>query len=306
MDNFLRKDWVLRIIAIIMAIVVWAEVSGSSDPIVSRTYAGLPIAVVGEAPGQVARLDPSVGTVVVAGPQTVMNTFSRAAVVLSVDVGGLAPGTHRLPIRVRLPAGTAVTMLAPGSTVVTILPRASFRRQVEITSVGTPAVGSYVADIVYRPSVTISGPRQYVRRVVAARAAVSVAGADRSFIQYVHLTPVDGRGQPVAGVTAEPAVIAVQVLIRSYPSRKVTVVAEAKGVPANGYRVVGITVTPRTVTLYGPAASLASIRSVAIPPIAVSGFSTGFTRTLPLPLPPGIMAAPSVVSVTVDIAPKQP
>jgi YbbR domain-containing protein len=303
LDNFLRRDWVLRVIALVVAVVVWAEVGGAANPIVTHTYAGVPIAVSGESPGQVARLRPSVGTVVVAGAASVVNSLTPAALSLSVDVSGLRAGTRRLPLRARLPSGAAVVSLNPQAVEVTLIPGAAFRRQVEVASSGVPAVGNYVAGLEYAPSVTVSGPRTALRRVVAVRAVVSVAGASATFVQEVRLTPVDAQGRAVAAVTAEPAAIPVTVQIKSYPSRAVAVSATVTGVPAPGFTVTGVSVHPSEVVVYGPTAALAGITSVAVRPLSVTGFSTGFTRTMPLVLPPGVVSPVEEVAVSVQISP---
>jgi len=60
--------------------------------------------------------------VTVGGPLTALNALNGAALVATVDVAGLSPGTHTLAADVRLPTGLTVVAGSPPEVIVTVTP----------------------------------------------------------------------------------------------------------------------------------------------------------------------------------------
>ncbi len=108
-DRWLATRPVLALVSVLLAAVVWAVVISQSDPIVHRTLSGLPVVVIGGPAG--ARPTPSTVTVVVQGPQSLLQTVSAAQFrVTAVDPssrGGLAP------LVLSGPGGTALVEFEP-------------------------------------------------------------------------------------------------------------------------------------------------------------------------------------------------
>jgi YbbR domain-containing protein len=302
-DNFLRRDWVLRAIAVVMAIAVWSQVETTTNPIEKRTYTGVPITVTGEAPGRVARVQPSVGAVEVQGPASVFNGLSSSDIGLSVDVRGYEAGTRLLPVTVHLPPGTAVLTQSPARARVTIYPVEAFRRQVVVTASGHPAAGLYVSGLAYPPSVEVLGPSDLLATVVAVRGTVSLDGASGSFTRVVSLAPVDAQGRMVAGVRLDPAAVAVSVTLARYPAKTVPVTVQLTGAVPPGYAVTASAVSPTAVAVYGPANVLSGLTGLQVA-VSVDGRRQTFTTSVPVPVPPGATADPHAVTITVDIAPR--
>jgi YbbR domain-containing protein len=70
------------------------------------------------------RYDLGAGQVVVTvgGPLAALNALDGAALVATVDVAGLGPGTHTLAAEVRLPTGLTVAAVSPPEVTVTVTP----------------------------------------------------------------------------------------------------------------------------------------------------------------------------------------
>ena len=70
------------------------------------------------------RYDLGAGQVVVTvgGPLAALNALDAAALVATVDVAGLGPGTHTLAAEVRLPTGLTVVAVSPPEVTVSVTP----------------------------------------------------------------------------------------------------------------------------------------------------------------------------------------
>ncbi len=58
--------------------------------------------------------------VTLSGTQAALGAVDASALVASVDVSGVGPGTYTLPVRVRLPSGTSLVGISPGQMQVTV------------------------------------------------------------------------------------------------------------------------------------------------------------------------------------------
>ncbi|MDQ7844607.1 MAG: CdaR family protein [Armatimonadota bacterium] len=85
-------------------------------------------------------------------------------------------------------------------------------------------------------------------------------------------------------------------------TKVVAVVPAITGEPAYGYSLLGIRVTPLTVTLTGPPAVLAPIQSVSTEPVNIGGQTRDFVQEVAVLPPPGTQVG-GRVRVAVQIVP---
>lgn len=108
-DRWLTRRPVLALVSVLLAVAVWAVIISQTDPIVRRTLIGVPVVVVGGPIG--ARVTPATVTVVVEGPQSLLQGVSpgqfRVTAVDPSKRGGLAP------LVLSGPGGTALVEFEP-------------------------------------------------------------------------------------------------------------------------------------------------------------------------------------------------
>jgi len=76
--------------------------------------------------------------VIIGGPLAALNALDGAALFATLDVAGLAPGTHAMPADVRLPAGLSVVESSPSEVTVTVTPAPTLPPSLEPTPSGVP------------------------------------------------------------------------------------------------------------------------------------------------------------------------
>src|SRR5690606_30918169 len=132
--------------------------------------------------------------VTVEGPRLLL-PFQIADVEVTVDLGGLGPGVHTLPVQVKQPTGLSVKSVEPREVRVSLEERAHLRLPVSVSIEGVPP-GLSVHVLSVSPSeVDVYGATSAVQRValVSARAPYGAATVRAPVIALGH------DGQPVEG-----------------------------------------------------------------------------------------------------------
>ncbi len=319
--DFLNTPSLRFFLAIILAFTLWVFVSYTQNPDRSIAYDNVPVDIEGLAPGLVVidkeglpRVQrPEVDITVLADDETVRNV--RVSDLRPfVDLTGRGPGEHNVPVNVvttrslRLRASAEPEYLlirldqeitrTVALTVETtgIVPFGFEARTPQVTSRGQPVTG-----------VTVRGPQGRVERVAMVRARVDIDRLTANYNSPRTLEPVDANGQPIAGVTVDPATVDVLVpIISSVGLKRVPVVPSITGVPASGYIVAGVSVSPLLVTLTGSSGPLDDAENVVTADVDITGASQTLTRTVALILPRGTQlrfGEPTDAAVTVTIVP---
>jgi len=319
--DFLNTPALRLLLALILAFTLWVFVSYTQNPDRSIAYDNVPVDIEGLAPGLVV-IDkeglpraqrPEVDITVLADDETVRNV--RVSDLRPfVDLTGRGPGEHNVPVNVvttrslRLRASAEPEYLlirldqeitrTVALTVETtgIVPFGFEARTPQVTSRGQPVT-----------RVTVRGPQGRVERVAMVRARVDIDRLTANYNSPRTLEPVDANGQPIAGVTVDPATVDVLVpIISSVGLKRVPVVPSVTGVPASGYIVASVSVSPLLVTLTGSSGPLDDAENVVTEEVNITGASQTLTRTVALIPPRGTQlrfGEPTDVVVTVTIVP---
>lgn len=201
--NLLRKDAGLKLLAMVVAVVLWAFVSVTEQPLNPQTLLHLnaPIEVEGAGPNIVVNGPPDEVAVTLRGEARRINSVRKLSA--TVDVTGLDPGIYTLPVRVFNPGGTDVVEQEPALVTLELARRTTRLVPVEIEVVGSSAPGTRLASepTVQPPSVKISGPERQVDRVQKVIGQFLLSGENAPISQRVRdLRAVDEGGQVVPRV----------------------------------------------------------------------------------------------------------
>ncbi|MEO6197067.1 MAG: CdaR family protein [Dehalococcoidia bacterium] len=309
----MRENRGLAAVSIVLAFGTWIIVTDAENPTRERV---LPTDIAVQAvnvPPDVAlaeQLQPVRVRVKVA--EDVFDSLTDADFEATVDLEGLTVGQYELPVTVRPLTSRG------GLRIENVLPERIEVRLAQLTGKLVPAVinvegeppNGYSLGVpeVADEEVFITGPQEKVDEVTQVVGTIEIAGRTDTIEQAVRLTPRDSRGNLVQGVNLEPAITEVKIEIDEQKfSRSVVVSPELSGIPAEGYNVTGVSVSPQTVTIRGDEAFIQGTISIPTQPVKVDGEIEDVVRTISLDLPSGVEVAGgvSVVTVTVKISPAQ-
>lgn len=292
MDRLLEKDVVLRVLSVFIALMLWFLAANERNPMTSAEVRGVAVKVQSVAAGCAAAGDLRSVDITVRGRRDIVQHVSRADFAATLDLGGLAPGEHVVPVSVVSPIGVEVESVTPQQVAVFI--DSVVRRQVAVTVVclGRPARDYRVTSASVTPTdVVVEGPARLVQEAALARARVDVAGATSDVARTVPLQVVDEDGQELKGLTCAPSTVEATVTVGAMPPAHVLRVTPViVGQPQAGYRLAGVTVDPAEVEAWGPTQVLAALDEIEAGPLSIAGAKADVSLRLTLELPEGISA----------------
>lgn len=211
MGRFWRQaDLWLKVFSLLVALVVWFYAASRATPPAEVGWRmSVPLEVRGLASGLVvAGAPPTIDVSLAASPGQESAVKGEVRAILSVE--GLAPGHHRLAVRVPQPAVGRVVGVSPRWIELDLGPKGVVRRSVTVELSGTAAAGYQAQPAQAVPAeVNLTGVEGLLPRVAGVRVRVEVDGAKAEIRTRVPAVPVDTAGKPVAGVAVEPAEVEV-------------------------------------------------------------------------------------------------
>lgn len=303
MDRLLLNNVFLRILALVLACVLWLSVDAPNAANTAGITEKFPFPVHIEAARNVVvtSISDATATVVVNG--NITNMTSLPAQMLSVAVvanaTGLTPGRHV----VRLAAVNMPPVnysIQPATVTVNLARVATVTRAVQIQMTGTAAEGYATAQPTTNVStVTVRGAASEVSQVASVVAAVSVQDATSPVARLVTLIPVSADGKTITGVRLTPSAAMINVPVQA-PKAMVGTVAQLSGNPKPGFAVSGIAIDPNLVMVFGqPSATTPAAIEI---PVDVTGLAKSQTLRVQIPVIAGVSKVrPGSVTVSVTI-----
>jgi YbbR domain-containing protein len=285
-----RADGVRLVASLILAILLWGLVTSAQDPEMSRTFTSVPIEV-GElpAPLQVVGDVPDI-SVRVTGPRSVISDMTSNDVRASLDLDDIdRPEEETVSIEVETPRGVWEVQPNPSRLPIRVEESVTELFVVETVFTGnvesTRQVNATVEDA---SEITVVGPKSSVDRVARVIVPVEIENQTRNFTTSIAPQAVDDQNQPIPEVSITPDQVTVNVSIETR-GKRVAVLTQLEGSPAQGYEVVDRTILPATVLIDGPDDLIEPLISVTTEPIDITGVSATLTRRVAITgLPEGV------------------
>lgn len=303
------------ILALVLALMVWIVAVNEQNP---PTDASFPDAVAIEVEGLPAGLaladdinqKVSLKLKVTAAASEQLRSEDFRAV---VDLNGLGPGEHLVPVQVKCPDCAQRVIWIEGFDPAEI--RVTLEEVVEkkveilvnILDADRAAAPGYSArpPIVTPPTVTVSGPKSEVDQVSKVVANMFLGGARETVQQTRSVIARSDDGTVLRRVKVSPQTVEITIPIEPRSGYKeVSVIAVTTGSVDFGYWISNIAVNPSTVTLVGDPSVMRQLPGfVETEPVDVSGARQTITRTVGLVLPDKVaVEGGGTVEVVVDVS----
>ncbi|GGL64517.1 CdaR family protein [Sporolactobacillus putidus] len=315
MDKLLRKNWLVKIISFVTALMLYAIVNAGQNPspspssvIINQTQQMIVTEkldvrynsnqyVVSGAPQSVSlRLSGSNDLILKARLLTGKSAF--------INLVNMRPGTYDVQVQTQgFPTGLKVTPV-PGTVRVTVQKKTSKELPVavDILDKSTVGAGFLVGDPVIDPkAVTVTGGESTINSIAFIKGVISVKGANATVDKMIALHAYDSTGSEV-DVSIEPSAVHVQVPVTRV-SKQLSIQAVTTGTPAAGYQVGSIDLSANTVNVIAHDGNALNTIT-GIPPLSVpvDGLTSDKTFSVNVPVPAGAtQVSPGKVNVTVHI-----
>ncbi|RIK38297.1 MAG: hypothetical protein DCC55_21565 [Chloroflexi bacterium] len=298
------------LLSIVMGLIVWLIAINQENPLVTQV---LPERVAIETRNLNSGLRPTRDLsresvqVTLQAPRSVWNRLQPRQITAYVELGGVGPGTHTVPVEVTVAnPEVVVTEREPEQLTIQLDEVVTKTVQVQATIMDNTGVGyDWQPPQVNPTTVTVRGPASQVAQIVAAEAQVYLRGAKSQVERFQNLEAIDGQNRPVAQIEILPPMVEVVVPVERWPGRKeVAVRVDLEGQPAEGYRLGPLKVDPNMVVLRGNSDVLDNLGFVETEPVSVDGATGDLRAQARLLLPEGVTAFEGdVVDVIVGVIP---
>lgn len=323
MKKLFTKNLGLKIISILAAFILWLVVVNVDDPIISKTYTGVPVEILnGEVLSEQGKCyevlsDSATINVVVTAHRSILDGMSRDYIKATADLKQLTT-LDTVPIEVRSTRfSDRIDSVTTRDSSVKLKIEKLVKKEVTVAIgyEGTPAEG-YILSGVDNPlaSVVVSGPESVVSQVSKVMAAADITGVNRDLTVTEPLYPYNSENELVDDdrVTLSRTVTEINYII--YATKTIPISSGFSGTPATGYGTTGTVITePSSVVIAGKGENYDDMEVVYVSPdnISVDGASSDVQTEVNISdyLPTGVIFADPEfdpnVKVTIGIAQNQ-
>lgn len=302
MLSVLRQNLMLKLIALVTAIMIWAYVGAernSTKQVVAEVQrTGTP------ADDVVVSVGPDSVPVEISGPKSEIENVAPNAVKAIVDVAEARPGTKRLRIaRFIAPPGAPhidfreQVLFVP----VEVSPKARKRMSITVSYNNEAPFGrEFAQPRVTPPWADVVGRQEDVRRV--ASLVVYANTEDGSVRADLPIKPLDKDGVVVDTVRTEPETTHVELdLVEAEATRTLVVSVPTRGQPPAPLVVTDIVAEPAQVVVTGKPDVVRPLTHIATATLDLEGLRGNTTRRLTLDLPPGVTVKGRRTAVDVSV-----
>lgn len=316
MDQWLRNTNVVKVIALVIGIMLWAVVHMEDSSLPGSTGAGVKeekITNVSVTPkydnGQffVESIEPAQVVLTISGKDTALRkAMSISNYSVELDLTKVGKGEHILPLTpVGFPSNVTVKV-SPSSAKVIIDEKSNKQMPVTVNVTGIPGVGLKAGQPIVKPNkVTVTMPSGSIDAVDSIRADVNVEKAQAPVSSKVRLAAYDKDGKVLEMASINPPVVEVEVPITS-PFTTVPLQLKLVGEPPKGFSVASLVQNTDKVTVYGPQDVLNRLEYYEGPTINLADMKEEkeYALTLDIPLRTKVTQVdPAKVEVKISIVP---
>ena len=301
-EKILQKDVLLKIAAIVIALLVWANVYPRENPVGTKVV-NAELSIQLPEPKILKEQPPARVALTFEGRERSLDKVRAEDIKVLLDLSNAPVGKTTLPIEYDSPyPELKVIDINPPTLTVDVTTLEDKVVGIVVKVKGAPNKEFTAGSPVYSAEIVkVTGPRSNVERVQQVLGQIDVTGAVASTSGKVALVPYDAYGNEVAQIVVEPTEIDVTVpLDKKDPATMIAVKVETTGTPKKGYKLAGVTVSPEQVEIRGTASATAHISALTAR-VSVDSRDAAFSQGVTLTAPSGVMFE-STNRVTVNIA----
>ena len=323
MREALTKNWGFKVLALGFSFLLWLAVVNVQDPVMTKTFTGVPVTVVHPEiitnRGNTYQVVEGTETVsvVVKAKRSDMEKLRADSIVATADMKNLDTKSGTLiPIDVTITASVRNSYEAyatPGNIQIQIEANKTKSFPITVNTSGNLKDGYVLGEAKANPEkIEISGPESVVTSIDKVVASVQLNGESEDTELEARLEIYDANGKSIAMTTLEDNLNGetVKVSITVQQKKNVAVYFDTSGIQvADGYVLEDVSAEPETIEVVGEANELDKIDSIKVPAEALQETNLAETveRTVDVAnyIPRGLRVldetkgAPVVVKITV-------
>jgi YbbR domain-containing protein len=313
--KLVRSNLVLKIVALLFAVILWSYVLGETNPVRERDVSNVPVtwenvdSLKDKKLAISGNLENILGTVNirVRVNQNQSRLVNEQNVSASIDLSKVnGTGEQKLQVKPKTEYGTVIEV-NPREITVYVDKYKEKDVPISVETTGSVPADYYADPPQFSPDrIRIGGASRDVNRVVSALYTVNLDGLTKGFNRSYEVQLLDEQGgivDPGLFSTGTPSVIVNQV-VEPVKTVEVDVEGSIQGQDnlAPGYELTSVTCEPKKVRIAGDRAVLDTVSSIKLETINVAGYSTDQVIPANYILPEGVRVVDSAnAQVSVNI-----
>lgn len=288
-----RQNWVYRLLAIILAIILWMYVTGEQNPTGEKVI-HVPLETEDLREGLVVADRPAEVQVRIEGRKIAVSSLLPRDVHAYVNLLNARVGDNLLPVRVEVPEGINIIHVNPDQVNIKVDKIEQVQLPVQVTLLGAPASGYRALEPVLKPSqVVISGSAATLKSIGRVYVEARIDQASGNFLAQLPVMLADREGRPLQEwLTIKPEVVETFIpVVQDMPSKTLAVRPQLVGEPAKGYAVQRVILQPEVVEVFAPYNHLAALDYINTAPVNIAGATKNVTVEANLEIPAGVQVS---------------
>ncbi|GGA49888.1 CdaR family protein [Psychrobacillus lasiicapitis] len=315
MDKMMGNPWFLRIIALVLAILLFVSVKSDMEKNNMNTTStsvetlhDVPVEVYYDDENSVVTGVPETVTVNIEGPsQQVFSTKVMKDYKVFIDLREVTFGKHKVNFSTENFSDKLKVRIDPVSVDVVIEERVSQEFNVDLDMNESLLAENYIVKSydMEPKKVVVTGAKSIIDSIGYVKATiVRDQGINKSFEQEASIRVLDADLNKL-DVIVEPKTTQVKVNVEEY-SKEVPIVLVPKGVPKEGVKINKLSTDVKNIRLYGPRTVLDKIGQLQVD-VDVSKLENTSSFDLKLAVPDGVTRLSlDKIKITADVTPTPP
>ena len=267
-DRFLFNQKYSKIVAFLLAVMLYVVVNISNSPLGAITQSGfvineIPITVrVNEEVYEVSGLPNSVSASIIGDVSDISMLKNSSSYKVVADLTGLGEGTHEVDLAAADFSSRLNVSISPSKAVVTIKKKVTWRFNLSYDYINTDGIDAMYllgTPTLSTTEVMVKASQTTIDQVAFVKALIDVKGQSSTFTTEAKLVAYDANGNRI-NVDLIPSIVTATVPVSS-PNKTVAILIEPIGEIPNNMAIDRISLDHASVTLYGPDSVISKINN---------------------------------------------
>jgi len=286
-----KNDLTVKILALIIAIILWSYVMSEVDPI-TKDSINVDVNFLNEASLErqgLVVLEPENASVRVeiSGRRSDVIKISDKDIIAQVDLSGYSEGKLKVPVYVQAPSSVTVEDYSPKEILITFDKIVTREIPITVETTGELPDGNVIGNPEVRPQyVVVEGPKTWINSVSKVVALLDISKFNDDINVPVPIRIVDDDNNDVRGVSSNLNVV--DVLIPVYKVKTVPIELKTDNELPENYQIVDVIIKPSTVTIVGKKDVLQNITQINTVPVDILTLMNNKDVPVDLDLPDGV------------------
>jgi YbbR domain-containing protein len=307
-NKFIDNPWFIRIIALVLALLLFENVNDESSSVVnvpqdqeSEVIENVPVRSYYDAENLVVTGIPDTVTLTLSGPRSnLQQAVTQRGFEVFVNLTEAEIGTQEVDIEIREISDKLKVKIDPATITVSVQEKVTKEYSVEPEFNSNILAEGYVSDVaVVEPNkVKITGAKDVVEKIAYVKATLNVQGTIRETLKKEAEVLVLDHGLNKLNVTVEPKTVDVTVPVKA-SSKTVPIRVVESGTLPDGVSIESINLEQEEAKIIAPQSVLDKTESVRVE-VDLSDINKDTELTLPVIISEGIVAVdPQVIKVSI-------